>query len=371
MKSKYIVHLSIEEQKGLEVLVNTGEAPARKLLHARILLKAHEQWGDEAISTALTTSVATVERVRARCVLEGVVAALERAPSTRVYQRKLDGVQEAHLIALACSKAPEGWSRWTMRLLADRMVTLEYVDRVSHETVRQVLRHNEIKPWQKQEWCIPPDANADFVYHMEDVLTVYQLPLDSAIPNVCVDESPVQLVQEKRAALPAEPGRPARYDYQYEQKGSANLFMAFAPLLKWRHVEVTERRTNEDFAYLLRDLSDVHFPEAQRIRLICDQLNTHRLAVLYYVFAPAEAKRLADRFEVHYTPVHGSWLNMAEIEFSVLERQCLNQFIADRTRLAREVAAWEKTRNAKGATVHWRFVTADARIKLKRLYPSI
>jgi hypothetical protein len=168
-----------------------------------------------------------------------------------------------------------------------------------------------------------------------------------------------------------EPGQPERYDYEYRREGVANLFMPFAPLQNWRHVKVTDRRTKADWAECMRDLVDIHFPEASRITVVLDQLNTHNPAALYEVFAPAEAKRILDRLEFHFTPKHGSWLNMAEIELSVLNRQCLDRYLPDKTTLAQETMAWETERNTNGATVDWRFTTEDAHIKLKRLYPSI
>jgi len=206
---------------------------------------------------------------------------------------------------------------------------------------------------------------------MEDVLDLYTLPDDPRYPQVCFDETSKQLIGESRTPLPAKPGELARYDYEYVRNGVANLFMFFAPLHNWRHVKVTVRRTKEEWAYCMRDLVDVHFPEAIRIRLVEDNLNTHDPTALYEVFAPAEAKRILDRLEFHYTPKHGSWLNMAEIEFSVLSRQCLHPRIADKPALEREVAAWQAERNQAQATVHWRFTTSDARIKHTRLYPSI
>lgn len=206
---------------------------------------------------------------------------------------------------------------------------------------------------------------------MEDVLDLYTLPYDPRYPQVCFDETSKQLIGESRTPLPAKPGELERYDYEYVRNGVANLFMFFAPLHNWRHVKVTERRTKEDWAYCMRDLVDVHFPEAIRIRLVEDNLNTHDPAALYEVFAPTEAKRILDRLEFHYTPKHGSWLNMAEIEFSVLSRQCLHPRIPDKPALERKVGAWQAERNQAQATVHWRFTASDARIKLKRLYPSI
>jgi hypothetical protein len=206
---------------------------------------------------------------------------------------------------------------------------------------------------------------------MEDVLDLYTLPYDPRYPQVCFDETSKQLIGETRSPLPAEPGQPERYDYEYVRNGVANLFMFFAPLHNWRHVKVTQRRTKQDWAYCMRDLVDIHFPDAVRIRLVEDHLNTHDPTALYEVFEPAEAKRILDRLEFHYTPKHGSWLNMAEIELSVLSGQCLDQRIPDPPRLEHETAAWEAARNAAKATVNWRFTTTDARIKLKRLYPSI
>ena len=368
---KYIVTLSAEEREALLKLIGSGTARARKLTHAHILLKADEGWQDQAISQALDVSIPTIERVRQSFVEEGLEAALNQRPTTREYGYKLDGEQEAHFTALACSAPPDGRKRWTLRLLADRMVVLEYVESVSHETVRQALKRNEVKPWQKKEWCIPPKANAEFVYHMEDVLDVYKRPADPAKPIVGFDETPVQLVSETRQPLPMQPGQPERYDYEYRREGVANLFMFFAPLQNWRHVKVTDRRTKADWAECMRDLVDVYFPEARVITVVQDQLNTHNPAALYEVFPPAEAKRILDRLEFHFTPKHGSWLNVAEIELSVLSRQCLDQRIPDQIILAQETAAWETERNASGATVNWRFTTEDARIKLKRLYPSI
>ena len=218
---------------------------------------------------------------------------------------------------------------------------------------------------------IPPKANAAFVAAMEDVLEVYTRPHDPARPLVCLDETSKQLVAETRTPIPMQPGQPARHDYEYERRGTANLFMLFAPLEGWRHVEVTDRRTAIDYAKILKDLSDIHFAKADKIVLVQDNLNTHTPASLYEAFSPAEARRLAERFEWHYTPKHGSWLDMAESELAVLSSQCLNRRIPDRAMLEREVAAWTKRRNTHNAKADWRFKTADARIKLKSLYPIL
>lgn len=218
---------------------------------------------------------------------------------------------------------------------------------------------------------IPPKASAAFVANMEDVLDVYARPYDAGRPVVCVDEGGKQLIGDVREPLPVRPGSPAKQDYEYEREGMANLFMAVEPLGGRRHVAVTERKTAVDFATLLKRVSDEWYPDAERIVLVCDNLNTHTPACLYEAFGPAEARRLAARFEWHHTPKHGSWLNVAECELGVLARQCLDRRIPNLQTLTREVAAWETTRNAAVAKVDWQFTTADARVKLKRLYPSV
>ena len=206
---------------------------------------------------------------------------------------------------------------------------------------------------------------------MEDVLEVYHRPHDPKRPLVCFDEGGKQQTKETRLPLPPRPGNLAKYDYEYERNGTSNLFLFFAPLEAWRHVKVTDRRTMIDFAHCMRDLVDIHFPEAEKIVLVMDNLNTHKFASLYEAFPPTEARRIIEKLEIHYTPKHGSWLNMAEIELSVLHRQCLKARIPDQATLIEKVGAWESRRNAHGSTVHWRFTTDDARIKLHRLYPTI
>jgi len=206
---------------------------------------------------------------------------------------------------------------------------------------------------------------------MEDVLEVYKRPYDAKRPMVCFDEMPKQLVAETRQALPARPGQVRRYDYEYRRHGVANVFMMFEPLRARRQVKVTDRRTKKDFAECLRALAQVHYPEAETIVLVADNLNTHTPGSLYEAFEPEEARRLAEKFEMHYTPKHGSWLNMAEIELGVLSRQGLRKHLASQQALASAAASWEAGRNARTATVDWQFRTADARTKLKSLYPSL
>lgn len=205
---------------------------------------------------------------------------------------------------------------------------------------------------------------------MEDVLTVYQQPVSEQRPLVCMDETSKQHVKETRLPVPCSVGESAKYDYEYERNGVSNLFMVCAPLMGWRHVEVTARRTSQDWAHLMRDIVDHHFPAAEQVVVVMDNLNTHKPASLYKTFPAPEAKRILDRLEFHYTPKHGSWLNIAEIEFSILQRQCLDRRIPDQQTLRKEVAEWQERRNTEAVAVDWRFSTEDARIKLKRLYPS-
>jgi hypothetical protein len=206
---------------------------------------------------------------------------------------------------------------------------------------------------------------------MEDVLDVYHRPYDARLPVVCLDETSKQLVGEVRSPLPMEPGKPERFDSHYQRHGVCNLFLCCEPLRGWRQVKVTARRTKIDFAELIRELVDVHYPQAEKIVMVMDNLNTHTPGCLYDAFEPAEAKRLCDRLEIHHTPKHGSWLNIAECELSVLSGQCTDRRIADEETLRREVDAWQQERNAKQVTVDWQFTTEGARIKLKRLYPCI
>ena len=217
---------------------------------------------------------------------------------------------------------------------------------------------------------IPPQGSGEFVARMEDVLEVYHRPFDERRPLVCIDEVPVQLVGETRLPLPAAPGRPPRYDYEYVRNGTANLFLAFEPLLGWRAVQVTERRTAKDLAEFLRWLVEDLHAEARRVVLVTDNLNTHTPGCLYEAFEPARARAIAERLEWHYTPKHGSWLNMAEIELAALAKQCLGRRIASAEELEREVSAWQQERNERGVEARWQFTTAKARVKLHRLYPS-
>ena len=373
---KYVVRLSPEERERLESLISKGKSSAQLLTRARILLKADvseagEGWTDSAISGALGASITNIGRVRQQLVEEGFEATLSRKYNPNSARPRIfDGAAEAKLIALTCSPAPEGFARWSLRLLEEKVVELNIVEKASDNTIGRVLKKNVLKPHLSRQWVIPPDANAGFVAAMEDVLEIYQLPRDPDRPLVCLDESSKQLVKETRAPIPAKPGQPARYDHEYERNGVANIFMMFAPLEGWREVKVTDRHTAVDYAQVLKELSDTRFPDAKQIRLIQDNLNTHTPASLYAAFPAPEARRLARRFEWHYTPKHGSWLDLAESELAVLSTQCLSRRIPDKQTLEREVAAWQDYRNKHHAKADWQFTTDEARVKLKRLYPT-
>jgi hypothetical protein len=220
-------------------------------------------------------------------------------------------------------------------------------------------------------WCIPPEHDCEFVAAMEDVLGVYARPYDERFPQVCLDEAGKQLIGEVRPPLPPRPGRSEKYDSEYQRNGTANLFLAFEPLAGWRHVGVTDTRTRVDLAGFVKAMLDGRYKDAEKVVLVVDNLNTHSTGSFYEAFEPAEARRLAERLEIHYTPRHGSWLNMAELELSALSRQCLEERTEDKAALARQVAAWEAERNRRKVKANWKFTTADARVKLKRLYPSI
>lgn len=217
---------------------------------------------------------------------------------------------------------------------------------------------------------IPPENNADFVARMEDILDLYHEPYDPLRPVVCFDECPVILRGDREASLPAEPGRDARHDYTYERNGTRNLFVYSEPLAGWRELTVTDRRTKRDWANAMHALVE-QYPDVEVIRVVLDNLNTHRPGAVYETYPPAEARRILERLEFHFTPVHGSWLNMAEVEINVLTRQCLDRRIPDAATLRQEVAAWVSTRNEKNSQIEWQFTTEDARTKLYRLYPAI
>ena len=367
MNIRYRVELSEAERGELRAMLGGGSRAARKLKRAQILLAADAGLPDETIATSLAVGGSTVYRTKRRFVEGGLERALDEEPRPGA-ARKLSGKEEALLVATACSSPPEGRARWTLELLAGEMVRLTEHQHLSRETVRRRLAENALKPWRQKRWCVPR-VDGEYVARMEDVLDLYAEPPDPKRPVVCFDESPTQLIGEVRQPLPPEPGRPARYDYEYRRDGTANLFVALDAHRPWRKVKVTERRTAADFAACMRELAEVDFPDAERIRVVLDNLSTHAPGSLYEAFPAPEARRVLRRLEFHFTPKHASWLNMAEIEIGVLRGQCLDRRIGERGQLEREIAAWERARNAAGARVQWMFTTEKARAKMGRAYP--
>lgn len=368
MNVRYLVRLDASERQKLETLVARGRRPVREVKRAQILLAADAGRTDEEIATTVQVATATVYRTKRRFVEEGIDHALAEDPRPGG-KRKLSTTEEAMLVALACSSPPTGRAKWTLELLAGEMVRLTPHEHISRDTIGRRLDENDLKPWQRKMWCIPK-VDAEFVARMEDVLDLYTTPSAPGTAVICFDETPRQLIGEERVPVRPEPGRRARYDYEYRRNGTANVFMFLDAHGPWRYAKVTERRAAADFAECMRDLVDTHFPTTALIKIVLDNLSTHTPAALYEAFAPDEARRILRRLEFHYTPKHASWLNMVEIEIGVLVSQCLDRRIPDIKKLKAEVTAWTRVRNASGAKVRWMFGIDKAREKLRRSYPQ-
>jgi transposase len=364
----YRVELSETERSELQALLSGGKQAARTLKRAQILVAADSGIPDEDIARSVAVGGSTVYRTKRRFVEGNLERALREEPRPGA-ARKLSGPEEALLVATACARPPAGRARWTLELLAGEIVRLTQHDSLSRETVRRRLSENALKPWRQKMWCVPK-IDGEYVARMEDVLDLYAEVSDPMRPVVCFDESPVQLIGETRQPLPAAPGQIERIDYEYRRCGTVNLFVFLDAHRPWRKVNVTDRRTAKDFAVCMRELVDVDFPQAERIRVVMDNLSTHTPGALYEAFPAAEAHRLLERLEFHFTPKHASWLNMVEIEIGVLKGQCLDRRIDTREGLEREIAAWERERNAAGARMTWMFTTEKARTKMGRAYPN-
>src|SRR5258708_8380756 len=323
MNIRYRVDLSDEERAQLTALLNGGKHAARKIKRAQSLRAAEAGISDEAIANSVSVGGSTVYRTKRRFVEGNLELALseETRPGA---PRKLTGKETALLVATACSSPPKGRKRWTLDLLAGTMVSLTDHEELSYETVRRRLAEDDLKPRRRDMWCIP-HVDGTYVARMEDVLDLYAEEADPKHPVVCFDESPTQLIGEVREPIPAEPGQPERYDCEYRRNGTANLFVFLDAHQPWRTVKVTDRRTARDFAECMRDLVDLHYPKAERIRVVLDNLSTHSAGALYEAFPAPEAHRILRRLELHYTPKHASWLNMVEIEIGVLRGQCLGR----------------------------------------------
>src|SRR4051812_30157806 len=368
MNVRYRVTLTQYERNELRALLSGGKSPARKLKRAQILPAADAGVSDEDIALSVGVGGSSGYPTKRRFVEGHLERALSEEPRPGA-ERKLTGKEEALLVATAWSNPPAGRARWTLELLAGEMVKLTAHESVSRETVRRRLAENHLKPWRKDMWCIP-QIDAEYVARMEDVLDLYAETPDPKHPVVCFDESPTQLIGEVREPIRARSGQIERYDCEYKRNGTANLFVFLDAHRPWRKVKVTDSRTAIDFAICMRELTDVDFPTAERIRVVVDNLSTHSAGALYQAFPACEARRVLRRLEFHYVPKHASWLNMVEIEIGVLRGQCLDRRIATRAQLVAEIAAWERQRNASGARIKWMFTTEKARAKIGRAYPQ-
>lgn len=374
-KREYFISLSSEERGQLLSIVTKGTCSARTIRRAQVLLNLDGveefQHQKESLSQILEISQNTIHKIVKRYQTQGINCIYRKKRSTPPKAGKITGEVEAHLIALACHNPPEGYCKWTLRLLADKMVQMEYIDDISHTTVGTVLRKNCLKPHLVEEWCIPKEQNADFAACMEDVLEVYSRPYDEDYPVVCMDEKPLQLLADSRQGRRKSNGVLIQ-DSEYIRNGTCSIFMVTEPLAGYRHAKALEHRTKVDWANQMKWLADEVYPNVKKIILVCDNLNTHDKSSFYEAFPPAEALRLSKKFEFHYTPKHGSWLDIAEIELSSLSKQCLGKRRIDNIEdLNDELEKWHSDRNAKQTGVDWQFTTDDARIKLKHLYPII
>ena len=372
-EKKYRIKLTEKQRKELINLTRRGKSSARQLAMARVLLLSDENrkkgsMTDLQISEIFGVSLSTTHRIRQQFVNEGLTYSLtEKSRSGR--PKLFLGSDAAKVTALACSTPPEGYGKWSLRLIADKAVELDIVDAISHQTVFNILKKNELSPHLKKRWCIGK-LTTDFLWRMENVLNLYEQDYDPFNPLICFDERPCQLIDDVLQPLPMEEGKPYREDYHYQRNGVCTLFIAFEPKTGTRFVSLREKRTKNDYAQFLLQLAS-YYPSACKIRIIQDNLNTHSPGSFYEAFGAKEAFDLSQRFEMHYTPKSASWLNMVEIELSILSKQCLDRRIGEMETLKREVYAWVSQRNQKHATVSWQFTNEKAREKFSKFYPNL
>lgn len=389
-KKSHEIKLTEEEVEILRTITHKGSKnSARTILHANILLKSNENRPEtkkkvREIAEMFDISPNTVNEVRKTYAEAGMEGALKR--KTRLSPpniSKITGEFEAQAIAAALSPAPKGHANWTLRLLAEHCMEKKYIVSISHTAIGELLNTNEVKPHLSKYWCIPKENDSHFVAHMEDILGIYQKPYNSKIPVICMDEKPIQLIGEVYERLTAKPlrtdsdtgllkhGELEKIDYQYERCGVASIFVFTEPLAGWRYVKALSKRTKGDFAMMIKEIGDTFYPDVERLILVADNLNTHNISSFYEAFPPKTAYRLAQKFEFHYTPIHGSWLNIAECELSSLAVQALAKNRIDSVGLLNEILShWQNDRNLRQKGVNWHFTSDDARIKLNRLYPK-
>ena len=387
-ENKYMVKLSKPEIEVLKEITHKGKASARKIMHANILLNTNDnvenKRNNREIAEIFGISANTVNEVRKTYSESGLEMALNR--KTRLSPAnasKITGDFEAQVIATALSPAPQGRANWTLRLLAEHCVEQEYIVSISHSAIGEMLNTNEVKPHLSKYWCIPKENDAHFVAHMEDILSIYQRPYNPNIPVLCMDEKPIQLLDEiieRVSAKPlrtdpdtglVKPGELEKIDYQYERCGVASIFVFTEPLKGWRYLEALPQRTKVDFAVMIKKISDTFYSNNDRVILVSDNLNTHNISSFYEAFQPEIAFQLAQKFEFHYTPIHGSWLNIAECELSSLAVQALGKRRVNSIAFLNDIINdWQTDRNARQKGVNWQFTNDDARVKLNRLYPK-
>jgi len=388
-EKKYKVELSAEETGYLREITHKGRKhTAKEILHANILLNTNDKnlskKTEREISEIFGVSKTTVNEIRKVYAEAGLEAALERKSRiTPPIMSKITGEFEAQMLASALSPPPTGRANWTLRLLAEHCIERQYIVSISHSTIGELLNTNEVKPHLSKYWCIPKENDAHFVAHMEDILGIYERPYNPNVPVLCMDEKPVQLLDDIYDRVNAKPlridpdtglvrpGELERIDYKYERCGVASIFVFCEPLAGWRYMEANQRRTKADFAVMVEKISDIFYPDVERVILIADQLNTHNISSFYEAFEPKTAYALAQKFEFRYTPKHGSWLNIAESELGSMALQALgNQRIHSIGLLNEILQAWHSDRNVRQKGVNWHFTSETARIKLKRLYPK-
>jgi len=388
-KLKYKVELSVQEMELLrEITRNGNRNSAKTIMHANVLLKTNDssesKKTDREIAEIFGISKTTVNAIRTTYSESGIEAVLNR--KTRLdapILSKITGDFEAQVIAAALSPAPLGRANWTLRLLAEHCMEKKYIVSISHTAIGELLNTNEVKPHLSKYYCIPKENDSHFVAHMEDILGIYQRPYNPKIPVICMDEKPVQLLDDIRERVNAKPlrtdpdtgiikrGELEKIDYQYERCGVASIFVFCEPLAGWRYMEALPTRTKGDFAMMAKKTADRFCPDAEKIILIADNLNTHNISSFYEAFPPEIAYQLLQKIEFHYTPKHGSWLNIAESELGSMAIQALGNRRINSVDFLNEILSyWQLDRNSRQKGVNWQFTNEQARIKLKRLYPK-
>ena len=383
--------LTDAEIERLKAITHKGASESAKtIMHAHILLLSNDselndrKMTNREIADLFEVSHTTVNEVRKTYVAEGLDAALQRKTRlTPPQASKITGDFEAHVLAMAVGPPPAGRARWTLRLLAEQTMEKKYIISISHTAIGDMLNTNQVKPHLSTYWCTPKEHDAEFVMNMEDVLNVYSMPYNPEIPVICMDEKPQQLLDEVFARVAAKPailgpddeiikqGKPKRKDAEYERCGTSCIFMFTEPLGGWRRVIARETRKKEDYAVLMRELREAYYPKAEKIIIVSDNLNIHSKANFYVTFPAKVAFELSHTFEFHYTPKHGSWLNIAESELAALTTQCIGDLrIKSIEELNKALTAWELDRNSRQIGVNWQFTVEKARVKLKRLYPT-